>query len=203
MYIPPLNRMDDQDEILRVLEQESFGVLISQNGEDFHATHLPMLTAFEGDQLTLVGHMARANPQWRNLAGRPVLAVFSGPHTYISPTWYETLDVPTWNYVAVHVHGIYEPMEGEEFWQALRHMVAHYEPTSPLLAVMEETPYKGQMKAIVGFKIKVTKLEGKKKISQNRPPSTRARVVEALRQRSDENSHRIADWMEEMDRDLS
>src|SRR5258708_3270043 len=113
MYIPPAFAETDVTKLHEFIEQHSFGVPLSQlEGLPF-ASHLPfLLDRSAGPHGTLVGHMARANPQWRELAGQKILAIFSGPHYYISPTWYQSEQVvPTWNYVAVHAHGRVEVVE--------------------------------------------------------------------------------------------
>src|SRR5262245_32355226 len=115
MYIPTAFAELDLTRLHDFIEEHSFGLLVSQvDGVPF-ATHLPfLLQRTTGSQGTLVGHVARANPQWRQAAGQNALAIFSGPHTYISPTWYEAEQVvPTWNYTAVHAYGRVQVVEGE------------------------------------------------------------------------------------------
>lgn len=107
MYIPTAFEQTDQNKLHEFIEANSFGLLVSTHvGEPF-ATHLPFLLQRDsGPHGCLFGHVARANPQWRDLDGQSVLAIFTGPHAYVSPTWYESEDVvPTWNYVAVHAYG--------------------------------------------------------------------------------------------------
>src|SRR5947209_4161347 len=107
MYIPTAFAEQDRARLHAFVEAYSFGLLVSTHGGEPFATHLPLLLERDaGPHGTLVGHMARANPHWRELDGRAVLAVFSGPHAYVSPAWYEAEHVvPTWNYVAVHAYG--------------------------------------------------------------------------------------------------
>src|SRR5262245_58623650 len=107
MYITAAFAESDLTRLHDFIGQNSFGLLVSQvDGLPF-ATHLPfLLERTTGEHGTLVGHMARANPQWREASGQTVLTIFSGPHVYVSPTWYEDEQVvPTWNYAAVHVYG--------------------------------------------------------------------------------------------------
>src|SRR4051812_5840105 len=108
MYVPAAFAEPDRGRLHEFIEAYSFGLLVSSHRGPF-ATHLPfLLDRTAGPHGTLVGHMARANPQWHDLDGREVLAVFSGPHAYVSPSWYEADDVvPTWNYVAVHARGTF------------------------------------------------------------------------------------------------
>src|SRR5262245_55708329 len=104
MYIPTAFAETDPGTLFGFIEAYSFGLLVSTHQGGPFASHLPLLLEREaGPHGTLLGHMARANPQWHDLDGQEVLAVFSGPHAYVSPTWYESEQVvPTWNYVAVH-----------------------------------------------------------------------------------------------------
>src|SRR5690242_3410175 len=103
MYVPKAYQMNDKEVVFDFIEKNSFGILISHS-DITAATHLPFLVARNGEEAYLYGHMARANPQWKAITGE-VLVVFSGPQRYISPSWYAESEVPTWDYVAVHVYG--------------------------------------------------------------------------------------------------
>src|SRR5262245_45723809 len=107
MYIPAAFAESDQARLHEFIEQNSFGTLVSQGAGRPFASHLPFLLERDaGPRGVLVGHMARANPQWQDAAGQTVLAIFTGPHVYISPSWYEADQVvPTWNFTAVHACG--------------------------------------------------------------------------------------------------
>src|SRR5438477_3101686 len=113
MYVPPHFAESDPAALHAFVERHSFGLLVSQVGGVPFATHLPLLLdRAAGPHGTLVGHVARANPHWRHLAGQTTLAVFAGPHAYISPSWYQAENmVPTWNYTAVHATGPVEVVE--------------------------------------------------------------------------------------------
>src|SRR4051794_14540219 len=134
MYIPAAFAEADLARLHDFIEQNSFGLLVSPfDGEPF-ASHLPfLLERTAGPHGTLVGHMARANPQWQAAAGQTALAIFSGPHAYISPTWYEAEQVvPTWNYAAVHVYGRVQTIEDESaLLDIVREMVRVYEQAMP------------------------------------------------------------------------
>src|SRR5258706_538307 len=134
MYIPAAFAETDLTKLHAFIEQHSFGLLVSQvDGLPF-ASHLPLLLERTvGPRGTLVGHMARANSQWREAAGQTVLAIFSGPHAYISPTWYEAEQVvPTWNYTAVHAYGTMQILDNADAVLAIvRKSVAVYERTMP------------------------------------------------------------------------
>jgi transcriptional regulator len=134
--------------------------------------------------------MARANPQWQSAAGQEVLAVFSGPHAYISPTWYEIDDVvPTWNYVAVHAYGplalVDEPGAVRDIVQQFVHTYERSKPT-PWELKASNNYVDRMLSQIVGFRIPIARLEGKRKLNQNHPAERRLKVVRALRERGDE-----------------
>lgn len=182
MYLPPSFRMGDE-EARAFIRAHSFAVLVSaQDGAHPVGTHIPFLLEDEPQPWgRLVGHMARANTHWRELEGRKVLAVFSGPHTYISPRWYAAMpNVPTWNYLAVHVMGTCCLLDGQGLKQLLDKTVAYYETESQLLGHLDDEYYANLRRAIVGFSIAIEHIDGKKKLSQNRPDTDRLGVLEAL-----------------------
>jgi transcriptional regulator len=181
------------------MRRHSFALLTSHGVGGLFASHLPLLFDAEvGPHGHLLGHMARANPQWRHVAGE-VLVVFSGPHAYISPTWYEAERVvPTWNYVAVHVYGTFQVVgERDELLGIARDMVRFYE--SPLPRPWDfdpESEYAHKMlQGIVGFRVEVTRMEGKWKLGQNHPEERREKAARALEQHQDENSRAVAELM--------
>ncbi len=197
MYVPSSFAETDRKKLHDFVERHSFGLLVTHQQGTSIASHLPfLLERHTGPQGTLVGHLARANSQWDQVDGDEVLTVFSGPHAYISPTWYaEELVVPTWNYIAVHVYGrvtwIHDP---DELLAIVKNSVAFYEQSFPQpwqLAAPAEFIEK-LLKQIVGFRIEITRMEGKWKLNQNHPPERRARVIDALSQRPDDNSQGIA-----------
>ena len=200
MYIPPWASQKDPAKLFALIEQHSFGLLISQhNGEPF-ATHLPMLLdRSTGPHGTLIGHLARANPQWQQADGQNVLAIFSGPHAYVSPTWYESENVvPTWNYVAVHAYGTFRAVHDDvELMQIAGDYVKFYESPMPSPWKLETgSEYSKKMvKAIVGFRLEITRLEGKWKLNQNHPQERRDKVIAALEQSPDAESQAVAAMM--------
>lgn len=200
MYVPASFEITDGAIIRDIIRRNSFALLVSDRGGEPFATHLPLLfRPDEGPHGTLHGHLARANPHAELLAGRRTLAVFSGPHAYVSPTWYETPNtVPTWNYVAVHAYGTCELItEAEPLLRLLSETVSTYESNLP-------TPWSFDPKdeharkllaGIVGFRIPVDRLEGKAKLNQNHPPERRAQVAAILEQSADPDSLAIAHLM--------
>jgi transcriptional regulator len=184
-----------------LIEQHSFGLLVSNiDGVPF-ATHLPLLldrtVAPHG---CLIGHMARANSHWEQADGKTALAVFSGPHAYVSPTWYEAENVvPTWNYVAVHAYGTFRAIhERDSLLQIVGQYVDYFEATLPDPWKFDPTnDYAKKMAgAIVGFRIEISRLEGKWKLNQNQPRDRREKVVAALRASGDEDSRSVAELIQ-------
>src|SRR5262249_30848142 len=161
-------------------ERYPFGTLIVP-GTPTDVTHLPfLLDSARGERGTLVAHVARANPIWRVFDGSlPVLAIFHGPHGYVSPAWYTSRNaVPTWNYVVVHVHGTPRLLETEDRRRkALEALVEVYEAGRPDPWSIDELPsatFSELSQAIVAFEIPIDRLEGKFKLSQNREHEDRA-----------------------------
>jgi transcriptional regulator len=206
MYIPASFREDDPDELRALMRAHSFGTLVSVlDGAPF-ATHLPFLVDGEGDGPTVLrAHLARANPQWRaweHGGEGEVLAIFTGPHAYVSPTWYAEPGpaVPTWNYTAVHAYGEPRLMSDDELRRSLADMVAVYEAGRDPVYSMDTLPEEFVAARVghgtVGIEIAVTRLEGKAKLSQNRPDADRRSVIAALRAQSTPDAHATAAAME-------
>jgi transcriptional regulator len=202
MYVPAAFRETDREKLFDLIEQYSFGLLVSQAGNEPFATHLPMLLdRGAGLNGRLIGHMARANPHWQTAAGQTALAVFSGPHAYVSPTWYEADNVvPTWNYVAVHVYGTFQAIEETaRLLEIVGKYVKNYEAPFPQPWKFDPaSPYSQKLaQAIVGFEIDITRIEGKWKLNQNQPPERRERVVRALRASGSPADAAVADLIAE------
>jgi transcriptional regulator len=201
MYIPSAFSETDPARLHDFIQRHSFALLTSQGRTGLFASHVPLLLEADGNPRgRLLGHMARANPQWRDVNGE-VMAVFAGPHAYVSPAWYkEPGTVPTWNYVAVHVYGTFHVVEDdEETLEILRRTVATYEASRPEPWVFEpaEPHVETLMKVIVAFRVEITRMEGKWKLSQNHAEGRRRRVERALRDQGDESSRAIAALMRE------
>jgi transcriptional regulator len=202
MYIPAHFSVTDQAALHDAIERYSFATLVSHANGQMEASHLPLLLdRADGAHGTLVGHMARANRQWERAAGQEVLVIFTGPHAYISPQWYEAQRVvPTWNYVAVHAYGPLELVEDAAAVEALlRRTIETFEAPLPKPWTLNEDPtFVGRMiEQIVAFRIPIHRLEGKWKLNQNHPPERRAKVAAVLEQQSDDNSRAIAALMRE------
>jgi transcriptional regulator len=203
MYILPAFAEAELTRLHDFIEQHSFGLLVSQvDGLPF-ASHLPfLLERTAGPHGALVGHMARANPQWREAGGQTALAIFSGPHAYISPTWYEAEQVvPTWNFAAVHVYGRPQIIEDENaLLDIVQGSIKVYEQSMPRPWSFDgsSTFAKRMLAQIVGFRIEIEKIEGKFKLNQNHPVERREKVVSALRGQAGENALAVAAMMEAM-----
>jgi transcriptional regulator len=203
MYVPAAFAEPDLSRLHDFIEQYGFGVLVSQNDGLPFASHLPfLLERAAGPHGTLVGHVARANPQWRQAAGQAALAIFSGPHAYVSPTWYEAEQVvPTWNYTAVHAYGPVEVVEDKSaLSDIVRAMVRTYEQAMPRPWSFDPTGTFAErmLGQIVGFRMRIEKIEGKWKLNQNHPVERRRKIMRALRQRDDANAQAVAALMEAM-----
>ena len=200
MYIPP--RFADPETLHGIMREYGFALLISTGHDEPFATHLPLALEIDGDgEAMLCGHMAKANQHLDILAGNPnALAVFWGPHAYVSPSWYETTPaVPTWNYVAVHAYGIVslvdDPAETEPMLTDLVHQDEDGRETPWRMEDLPADYRAGQLKGIVGFRMKINRLEGKLKLSQNRPAVDAMRVAEALANGSSAGDHATAQAM--------
>jgi transcriptional regulator len=195
MYVPPAFAESDIPRLHAFMAAHSFALLTSLHESRLFATHLPLLVdavKSESDFGSLVGHVARANPQWRDLAAGEVLAVFDGPHAYISPTWYAAENVvPTWNYVAVHAYGTAKLIEDEA---SVLEVLRRTQP-QPWSYAEDDAFVRKLAGAVVAFRIHITRLEGKWKLNQNHPAERRGRVIAELSMRSDENSQAIARLM--------
>jgi len=208
MYLPRLNEETDPEVIDRFMRDHGFATLITTVGDTTEITHLPVeLVRMDNGTRMLEGHLSRANPQWRHLeAGARALVIFSGPHAYISPTWYDHENVPTWNYMVVHAAGTPTLVADDAgLRDILVRLSRRYEPESsppPRFAVETMTPayYQKEARGIVGFRITVETLQAKFKLSQNRHDRDHASIIGKLRERGDENSVQVAAAMEEQRR---
>jgi transcriptional regulator len=186
MYVPAAFAQTDLGALHDLIEAHDFGLLVSQGPDGLIASHLPfLLDRTRGAHGTLYAHVARANPQWRNLADGEAMAVFQGPHAYISPSWYKSHpSVPTWNYAAAHVYGRVTLIEDAASLQALvNRLVARHEGQRAPAWSTEGLPQKfidGMLRGIVGFEMAITRIDGKQKLSQNRSATDRRGVIAAL-----------------------
>ena len=201
VYLPPHFTEADEAVLLAHIERHDFGLLITQDG-GLIASQVPFLSERRDGKFYLQGHLARPNPQAAALDGGEALAIFPGPHAYISPSWYGAGPaVPTWNYASVHAYGAARAIADKE-WLALflRRLSERHEAREAAPWRMQDQPapfLDGMLGGIVGFEIAVDRLEGKFKLSQNRPATDRPRIAAALEARDDADSHGVARLMRE------
>lgn len=203
MYLPEHFKTKDPARCFALIEDYPFAALITTSDGMPFVSHLPFLLERPGAVPgKLLGHMAHANTQWRHFAaGDDVLLVFQGPHAYVSPAWYASPGVPTWNYAVVHVRGKPRLIEDEAELESLLERLTHVhesrlpEPWQPVLSGERRTKLLGM---IVGFEIEITDIQGKFKLSQNRPPEDRQRVCDELRQSNNQTENAIARLMSEI-----
>jgi transcriptional regulator len=200
MYLPASFREERLDVLHDVIRRNSFATLVTDGEQGPFATHLPiLLDATRGPFGTLRAHVARANPHWRLFAsGKPSLAMFQGPHAYISPSWYASTTgmVPTWNYVAVHAYGIARVIENDdELRRLLIDTVGAYESSFAKPWTVEPQTLQNMMRGVVGFEIPIDRLEGKAKLGQNRTDPDRRGAIDALSGSGDAGGAAVAELM--------
>ena len=209
MYTPKFNQVTDRAILLEAMRTWPFAILFGPDASGTSvATHLPLVVHDEGEHGLLEGHFALANPHWKALAGRETLVAFSGPHSYVSPALYaEIKSVPTWNYIAIHATGTLEIVEDEKDDPAAAH--ARKDALLKNLIAVNEPAYAEQWNnlpisyrismtsGIVGFRILISKIEGKFKLSQNRPEVDR-RNVYAAHAVGTPDQRALAEWMERL-----
>ncbi len=199
MYVPELYARQDVPALHEFMRRHSFATLITQHEGAAFASHLPLMVDSRiGAQGGLVGHMARNNPQWQDFAaGQEVLAIFHGPHAYVSGGWYapNLMAAPTWNYTVVHARGRARILSEDELVEALHRLVDENEKdfASPWKLELTEVQRERALPAIVGFEIELARIEGKFKLGQNRSEQDRRRVIAELVQ--SESGKEVAQWM--------
>jgi transcriptional regulator len=199
MFIPKHFKVTDVNEIWDFVQQNSFGTIVTTGQGKPIATHLPLELRKQGDDYYITGHMAFANPQWKTMEKDPVLVMYQGPHAYISSSWYNHENVPTWNYQSVHVYGTARIMSEQELKEDLILLLQKYERHRKNAVLWENlSPQtKKQIKGIVGFKIKVQDVQAAYKLSQNRNKEDYHNIIDKLNEEENINSHQIAEVMKE------
>lgn len=196
MYIHSYSRVSDSKEILDFIHQNGFATIVSTVEGKLWASHIPLVLSNDGSEL--IGHLSRGNKAWRNFSDGEVLCIFQGSHTYISSSWYDHENVPTWNYMIAHVYGTVKIVEGEELLQSLKDLTNKYEKHSgkPVrVEGMDKNYVEKEMRGIVGVSIKITSMEASFKLSQNRDDKNHAEIVRQLKARGDSASAEVADEM--------
>ncbi|WP_395058362.1 FMN-binding negative transcriptional regulator [Flavobacterium sp.] len=199
MYIPNIYKNENQGDIIDFLQKNSFGILINQNDGNILATHIPLeFEIKQNGKQFLEGHISKENPQWKIFENDDrILAIFSGSHAYISSSWYDHENVPTWNYIAVHVYGKVKILDYEESLYSLKKLVDKYEVNSENPVRVEDLSEKTmrQARGIIAFQIEITSIEAVKKISQNRDKKNHQNIISELEKTQDYNACQIAQEM--------
>ena len=202
MYTPASFKVDDQAQIEAFLRQHDFATVVSSPATGMVVTHVPLVVRRGSAGLVLVGHVARANAHWKLMDGAAEsLAIFLGPHGYISPTWYASGPaVPTWNYAAVHAYGRPRVVDDATFTRdLLAELVARYE-TGPHAWRMEDLPptySDARTSAIVAFELPVERLEAKFKLGQNRSAADQAGAIAGLQRQGSPEAVALAALMQD------
>lgn len=200
MYIPKYFKVTNDNEIWDFVQNNSFGTIVSTINEKPIATHLPLQLVKEADTYYLTGHMAYGNPQWRTFETcDEMLVIFQGPHAYISSSWYEEENVPTWNYQAVHLYGKAQILSKNELINDLTTLLQKYEGhrKNPVLWDNLSSQTKKQIQGIVGFKIKIHEVQASYKLSQNRNEEDYKNIISNLFEEKDLNSKHLAEAMKD------
>ncbi|MBN8701659.1 MAG: FMN-binding negative transcriptional regulator [Bacteroidetes bacterium] len=201
MYIPSYFQNTNYEEITAFLQANSFGILVTKIDSLLEATHIPFhITTNAANELKLTAHIARKNNQLQAVLNQEnVLCIFQGPHAYVSSSWYSTVNVPTWNYVAVHVQGRLRELSREETKDLLAQMVEKYEHGRENrfhLSSISNEMYDAYLKEIVAFEVTVEKILAKNKLSQNRTEVDKQQITTHLSNENDVGAREIANLMQ-------
>jgi len=203
MYIPKFFKVEDIEIAKSFIQENSFGILINQvDGKPF-ATHIPLVIETKSkNKSVLFGHIVKANNQWKAFhEDQEVLVIFQGPHAYVSSSWYDDENVPTWNYAAVHVYGKIKIVDNETVYKHLSKLVDKYEMgnENPVrVSSMSASMLEKQMNAIVGFEIHITEIQAAEKLSQNRDEKNYNNIIVELEKKGDVNSLKVAAAMKNL-----
>jgi transcriptional regulator len=206
VYIPEHFRLRHDEDALTFMRANPFAILISSTEDGPFATHLPLSIVAQEEKLLLRGHVSKANPHWKYLEQQPqCMTIFHGPHSYISPSNYVAREsVPTWNYAAVHVYGtarLFSSPNGsspDELQAMLDELMGTFEPVyRQQWGSLSPTFRENMLRQIVGFEIIATKMEGKFKLSQNRPREDQSNVIASLEKSEDSVISGVARMMKE------
>nr|WP_315157965.1 FMN-binding negative transcriptional regulator [uncultured Flavobacterium sp.] len=202
MYTPDIYQLENPDSIRAFLKENAFGILINQTNGKLWATHIPMELDYnsEGKEI-LQGHLSKENPQGIAFEDNTeVLAVFTGPHAYISSSWYDHENVPTWNYTAVHVYGKVKIIHGEAVIDSLTKLVDKYEQASacPVRVSDFSKATMRQAKGVIGFEIEITQIEATQKMSQNRDDLNYKNIIQELAKTQSPSAIAVAEEMKKL-----
>jgi len=199
VYVPKYYKVSDLEEIKEFIQHNSFATIVSIRKGKPIAAHIPVLLKKIEDDYYLTGHLAYGNPLWKTFEEvQDILVIFNGPHAYISSSWYEHENVPTWNYQAVHVYGKASLIEGMDLEQDLTSLLEKYESfrENPVLwDKLSPELLQQEMKGIKGFKIKVEEVQAAYKLSQNRNASDYANIIKELYKEENPHADALAEAM--------
>lgn len=194
MFIPKYYREEDRQKLLAFLKQNNFAALVTFDGEKPIATHTPVEIVETENGWTIYGHISRANAQKKTLGDNEALLIFQGAHTYISARWYTEVDVPTWDYMIVHVYGKVREIQGDELYSILSRLVENHESnTSYRLEGLPQDMVQKEIKGVFGFAMEVTRIDGGYKLSQGKTEEERTNIASELEKRGDKDSQVIAE----------
>ena len=195
MYTPAYAKNENEEDLKDFIRKNGFGIVISTVDGKLWATHIPLILV--GGKLQ--GHISRGNKQWRALPqNEEVMVIFLGPHTYVSSSWYDHENVPSWDYVAVHVYGKAHIQSEEELIESVRQLTNKYEKDSvhPVsVDTMSEKFLHAELRGTIGFEITIERMEASYKLSQNRDEKNHTQIISELEKRGDENSVSVANEM--------
>lgn len=204
MYIPDIYKNENQEAITAFLKENSFGILINQTNGKLWATHIPLeLSVNKEGKTILEGHISKENIQWKGfMENDQILAIFSGPHSYISPSWYDHENVPTWNYIAVHVYGKIKIIEGAAVIESLKKLVDKYEQNSKNPVRIEDLSEQTMMQSrgIIAFEIEIEEIQAQQKMSQNRDNKNYQNIISELEKTNENHSIAVANEMKKCPR---
>lgn len=194
MFIPKYYREEDRQKLLAFLKQNNFAALVTFDGEKPIATHTPVEIVETENGWTIYGHISRANAQKKTFGDNEALLIFQGAHTYISARWYTEVDVPTWDYMIVHVYGKVREIQGDELYSILSRLVENHESnTSYRLEGLPQDMVQKEIKGVFGFAMEVTRVDGGYKLSQGKTEEERTNIASELEKRGDKDSQVIAE----------
>ena len=200
MHIPDIYQNNNPEEIRSFLKANAFGILVTSQDDKTLATHIPMILAtHENGTEILHAHISKVNEQVAHLKdGAEVLCIFNGPHSYVSSSWYNFEEVPTWNYIAVQVRGILKILDAAGLHASVKSLMDTYEAKQKNPVDMEQLSAKTmrQMNGIIGFEIEINTIEAAYKLSQNRDDKNHEAVIDSLRENANPGEKAIADAME-------
>ena len=198
MHIPEIYKNENQADIEDFIHKNGFSILVNQTNGKLWATHIPLVLENKNGKQFLVGHVSKLNPQAESFnTNTDILAVFSGFNAYVSSSWYDHENAPTWNYIAVHVYGKVRIHSHEEAIEALKILVDKYEANSENPVRVENLSEKTmrEVRGIVSFEIEILSIESVKKLSQNRDDKNYKNIISELEKTNDNQAIAVAKAM--------